>query len=60
MIFTGDADGTRYHQAPSQTDDFYFVDLGTRTLVFDILGGPGTPAADKADLEAMVASVRIN
>ena len=52
-------DAGRFHQAPGQIDDFYLVDLGDGTFAFDVVSGPDIPAADKADLEAMVASARI-
>ncbi|HSL97589.1 MAG TPA: hypothetical protein VK831_03360, partial [Candidatus Deferrimicrobiaceae bacterium] len=50
----------RWHQGLSQIDDFYFVDVASRTLVFDISSFPGTTAAELAALEAMLASVEID
>jgi hypothetical protein len=52
-------DWTRNHQGASQIDDFYIVDVGSHTVVFDVASGPGIGAADMAALEAMVASVKI-
>lgn len=50
----------RHHQGLSQIDDFYFVDVGSRTLVFDIFSFPGSPASAVPELEAMLASVEID
>lgn len=50
----------RHHQGLSQIDDFYFVDVASRTLVFDISTFPGTTAAELTALEAMLASVEID
>jgi len=58
--FTDGSGDTRYHQAPTQTDDFYFVDVDGRTFVLDVVSGPEMAAAEKSALDAMVASVRID
>lgn len=50
----------RYHQGLSQIDDFYIIDVGTRTIVFDVFSFPDTAASDLAELEAMLASVEID
>jgi hypothetical protein len=50
---------TRYHQTPSQIDDVYLIPVGSRILAFDIASRPDIGASDKADLAAMLASVRI-
>lgn len=52
-------DGERYHQAPGQIDDFYIFEARGTTVIFDLVSGPGIPASDMAELEAMVASIRI-
>ena len=49
----------RYHQAPGQIDDLYLLDIDGRTYVFDVISGPDISASDKADLEAMLASLKI-
>lgn len=41
-------------------DDFYMVDVGDRTVVFDAVSGPKIAPADMADLEGMLVSVRID
>lgn len=50
----------RWHQGLSQIDDFYFVDIGPRTVVFDISSFPDTAESDLAALEAMLASIEID
>ena len=57
--FTVGPEGERYHQAPGQIDDFYVLDVGGTTVIFDVVSGPDIPAADMANLEAMLASVEI-
>jgi hypothetical protein len=51
--------GARYLQGLSQTDDFYIVDIGSRTVLFDVSYFPDTAAPDRAAVEAMLASVQI-
>jgi hypothetical protein len=58
--FTVGPDGERYHQAPGQIDDFYVLEIGSTTVIFDVVSGPDITAADMADLEAMLASVKID
>jgi len=58
--FTDSDGGTRHHQAPTQTDDFYFVDVDDKTFVLDVVSGPGIAAAERAALDAMIASVKID
>jgi hypothetical protein len=41
--FTTKQGGTRYHQSPTQIDDFYLVDIGTRTYVFDVVSARISP-----------------
>ncbi|MEO5704285.1 MAG: hypothetical protein ABIZ52_01780 [Candidatus Limnocylindrales bacterium] len=57
--YTDGVGEARYHQGASQIDDFYLLDVGSGTVVFDVVSGPDTPASDKAELDAMLASVRI-
>ncbi len=49
----------RYHQGPGQIDDVYLLDIDGRTYVFHMISGPDISASDKADLEAMMASLKI-
>ena len=50
----------RHHQGASQIDDYYFVDVGDRTINFDLVSGPDIPPTDMAELEAMLASIKID
>jgi hypothetical protein len=49
----------RYHQGPSQIDDLYIVDVGSRTVVFDVTYFEETDVSDRDALKTMVESVRI-
>jgi hypothetical protein len=51
---------TRYHQGPGQIDEFYLVDVGSRTVVFDVVSSPEIEASDMAALGAMLESVEID
>lgn len=51
--------GARHHQGAGQIDDLYFVDVEGHTVVFDVVSGPRIEASDKAELDAMLASVHI-
>jgi hypothetical protein len=53
-------DGERHHQAPGQIDDFYVLEIGSTTVIFDVISGPDISASDRADLEAMLASIKID
>jgi hypothetical protein len=57
--FTVGPDGERHHQAPGQIDDFYVLEIGTTTVIFDVISGPQIAPSDMADLEAILASVKI-
>jgi hypothetical protein len=57
--FTVGPEGERYHQAPGQIDDFYVLEIGATPVIFDVVSGPDIPASDMADLEAILASVKI-
>jgi hypothetical protein len=57
--FTVGPNGERYHQAPGQIDDFHVVEVGGRTVIFDVVSGPDIPSSDMADLESMLASLKI-
>jgi hypothetical protein len=50
---------SRYHQAPGQIDEYYVIQVDGTPVIFDVVSGPDTPAADLAELEAMLASVQI-
>ena len=52
-------DLSRYHQGPGQMDDFYVIDVDGAAVIFDVVSGPDTPASDVEELEAMLASIRI-
>lgn len=52
--------GDRYHQRLSQIDDIYIVDVGSRTVVFDVGYFPETTATQRDALDAMVGSIRID
>jgi hypothetical protein len=54
---SSDPDG-RYQQGPGQIDDMYLLDLDGETVIFDVISGPDIPASDKADLDAMLESLR--
>ena len=56
----GDGEPSRYHQGPSQVDTLYIVDVGDRTIVFDMVSGPDIAASDQAELDAMLASTTFN
>jgi hypothetical protein len=56
----GDGLPSRFHQAPSQTDTLYLVDVGSRTIVFDMISEPAIAASDQAELDAMLASVKFD
>lgn len=56
----GGGEPSRYQQGPSQIDTLYIVDVGSRTIVFDMVSGPDISASDQAELDAMLASVKIN
>lgn len=53
-------DPDRYHQGLGQIDDLYIVDIGDQTVVFDVMSFEETSASDRAALDAIVASIRIN
>jgi hypothetical protein len=53
----GDGDPSRWQQGPAQIDDLYIVDVGSRTVVIDMVTGPDIAASDQAELDAMLASV---
>jgi hypothetical protein len=53
-------DATRYQQAPGQIDDLYIIDLAGHTVVFDLTYFEETSEPDRAALEAMLASIRID
>lgn len=57
---SGGGQPSRYHQGPSQIDTLYIVDVGSRTIVFDMVSGPDIAASDQAELDAMLASVKFN
>jgi len=50
---------SRYHQGPGQIDDYYVIDIDGTPTIIDVVSGPDTPATDLAELEAMLASIRI-
>ena len=54
---SGGGEPSRYQQGPSQIDTLYIVDVGDRTIVFDMVSGPDIAASDQAELDAMLASV---
>jgi len=54
------ADGANSHHAPGQIDVVYLVDLDRRPLVIDASHMPNTAPADLAELEQILASVRIH
>lgn len=56
----GDGLPSRFHQGPSQIDTLYLVDVGNRTIVFDMISSPGIAASDQAALDAMLASVKFD
>lgn len=56
----GDGSPSRYQQGPSQIDDLYIVDVGNRTVVLDMVSGPDIAASDKAELDAMLASIKFD
>ena len=52
--------GVRYHQGPGQTDRNWILDVDGHRLVINGSFFPGTSAADRAELDAMMASIRID
>lgn len=50
----------RHQQGTSQIDDFYFVDVNGHTVVFDVFSFPESAPSDLAELEAVLASVKID
>jgi len=56
----GPAGLERYSQNLSQIEDIYIVDVGIRTVLFDIGYDADTPASDRAALEDLLASVQID
>ena len=54
----GNGDPSRYHQGQSQIDTLFIVDVGSRTVVFDMVSSPDIAASDQAQLDAMLASVK--
>ena len=54
------ADGANSHHAPGQIDAVYMVDLDRRPLVLDASHMPETAPADLAELEEILASMRIH
>jgi hypothetical protein len=56
----GSGEPSRYHQGPSQIDTLHIVDVGNRTIVFDMVSGPDISDSDKAELDAMLASVEFD
>lgn len=49
---------TRYHQGTGQIDDLYIFDMAGRTLVVDVSYFDDTTRAQRAALDAMLASIR--
>lgn len=49
----------RDQEAPGQIDDIYLVDIGPKTVVFDLGYFPETSKADRRALTAMLDSIRI-
>ena len=59
-IKPGDGLPSRFHQGPSQIDDLYIVDVGDQTVVLDMVSDPKIAASTKAELDAMLASVKFD
>jgi len=59
-IKPGDGLPSRFQQGPSQIDDLYIVDVGDQTVVLDVVSDPKIAASTKAELDAMLASVKFN
>jgi hypothetical protein len=55
----GGSGPSRYQQGPSQIDTLSIVDVGGRTYVLDMVTEPGIPASDQAELDAMLASIKL-
>jgi hypothetical protein len=52
--------GIRFHQGPGQTDRTWIVDVDGHRLVINGAFFAGTSAADRAELDAMMATIRID
>jgi hypothetical protein len=50
--------GYRYEQVPGQVDQLWVLDVNGQRLVVDAAYSPGTSQADRAELEAVVDSLR--
>ena len=57
--WTGDVwGGGRYQQAPGQVDRLWIVDVGGTRLVIDAFEMPSATAQERAELEAVIGSIR--
>jgi hypothetical protein len=56
----GVEDGGNSHHAAGQVDLVYVVDVDRRALIIDVSHMPGSSAEDLAELDAIVASMRIS
>lgn len=50
--------GDRYQQAPGQSDRLWILDVNGERLLIDASYGPHVTAADRAELAAVVDSIR--
>ena len=57
--FTTASGGDRYNQGPGQHDLLDILDVNGRTLVIDRVFYPANTAADRAELQAIVDSIKI-
>ena len=57
--FTAANGGDRYNQGPGQHDLLDILDVNGKTLVIDRVFYPANTAADRAELQAIVDSIRI-
>jgi hypothetical protein len=57
--WTDKSGGDRYNQGPGQHDLLDILDVGGRTLVIDQVFYAATTAADRAELQAIVDSIKI-
>lgn len=60
MNWDGTDHGVRFHQGAGQTDRNWILDVEGHRLAINGSFFPGTSAADRAELEAMMASIRID
>lgn len=58
VSWNGNGEGRRYQQVAGQVDMLWVLDVDGRRLVVDATYSPDTPEADRAELSAIVESLR--